>query len=41
VFAGDKDPAWMADYAKGTWRAKRKQLEQAQHGLLRITAARC
>jgi transposase len=34
VIAGDKDPAWMADYAKGTLRAKRKQLEQALHGFV-------
>jgi len=34
VIAGDKDPGWMADYAKGTLRAKRKQLEQALHGFV-------
>jgi transposase len=34
VIAGDKDPAWMADYAKGTLRTKRKQLEQALHGFV-------
>ena len=32
VVAGDKDPGWMADYAQGTLRAKRKQLEEALRG---------
>lgn len=32
VVAGDQDPGWMADYARGSLRAKRKQLEAALHG---------
>lgn len=32
VIAGDKDPGWMADYAKSRLRAKRKELEEALHG---------
>jgi len=27
VIAGDKDAGWMADYAQGTLRSKRKELE--------------
>jgi len=34
VVAGDKDPGWMADYAKGKLRSKRKQLEEALHGFV-------
>jgi len=34
VIAGDKDAGWMADYAKGTLRGKRKELEQALHGFV-------
>lgn len=32
VVAGDRDPGWMADYAKGKLRSKRKELEEALHG---------
>lgn len=34
VIAGNRDAGWMADYARGTLRAKRKELEQALHGLV-------
>lgn len=34
VVAGDKDPGWMADYAQGRLRAKRKELEEALHGFV-------
>jgi transposase len=34
VIAGDRSPAWMADYAKGRLRAKRKELEEALHGFV-------
>jgi transposase len=34
VVAGDKDPGWMADYARGALRSKRQQLEEALHGLV-------
>jgi hypothetical protein len=32
VVAGNKDPGWMADYARGALRSKRKELEEALHG---------
>lgn len=34
IVKGDKDPGWMADYAQGRLRAKRKELEQALHGMV-------
>lgn len=34
VVAGNKDPGWMADYARGSLRAKRKELEEALHGFV-------
>lgn len=34
VAKGDKDPGWMADYAQGSLRGKRKELEEALHGLV-------
>jgi transposase len=34
VIAGHKDPGWMADYAQGTLRSKRKELEEALHGFV-------
>lgn len=34
VAAGDKDPGWMADYARGRLRSKRQQLEEALHGFV-------
>ena len=34
VAAGDKDPGWMADYARGKLRSKRQQLEEALHGFV-------
>jgi transposase len=41
VVAGDKDPGWIADYAQGRLRAKRKELEQALHGLAPTITAIC
>ena len=35
VIAGDKDPGWMADLARGTLSGKRKELEQSLHGCWR------
>jgi transposase len=32
IVKGDKDPGWMADYAQGRLRAKRKELEEALRG---------
>jgi transposase len=32
LVAGDKDAGWMADYAQGRLRSKRKELEEALHG---------
>lgn len=32
IIRGDKDPGWMADYAVGRLRAKRKELEEALRG---------
>lgn len=32
VIKGDKDPGWMADYAVGRLRARRKELEEALRG---------
>lgn len=34
VVAGDRDPGWMADYAKGPLRAKKKELEEVLNGLI-------
>lgn len=34
VVKGDKDPGWMADYAQGSLRRKRKELEEALHGFV-------
>ena len=34
VVAGNKDPGWMADYAQGKLRGKRKELEEALHGFV-------
>jgi transposase len=34
IVAGDKDPGWMADYAQGRLRAKRKELEEALRGFV-------
>jgi transposase len=34
VAAGGKDPGWMADYAQGTLRRKRQELEEALHGFV-------
>jgi transposase len=34
VIAGDRDPGWMADYARGKLRSKRKELEEALHGFV-------
>ena len=36
VVAGDKDPGWMADYAKGKLRSKRRELEEALHGFVTV-----
>jgi transposase len=34
VVAGNRDPGWMADYARGALRSKRKELEEALHGFV-------
>ena len=34
LIAGDKDPGWMADYAKGALRGKKKELERSLHGFV-------
>lgn len=34
IVAGDKDPGWMADYAQGSLRGRRKELEEALHGFV-------
>lgn len=34
IIQGDKDPAWMADYARGALRKKKPQLEQALRGIV-------